>query len=93
MKNFFNINIEVNVKEEKVINIFLEEKCEINLKIEESINNILPYYEGEYKIIPGIDEKLLETKDKSMKDDVVVLEIPRYQFDNLSNGQTVVIGG
>lgn len=53
----------------------------------------LPYYTGEYNVTPSISQKVLETSNKSMSKDVVVLEIPKYQFDNLSNGQTVVIGG
>lgn len=78
------INIPLKVKESESINISVSEG---------GTSERLPYYTGEYNVTPSISQKVLETRNKSMSKDVVVLEIPKYQFDNLSNGQTVVIGG
>lgn len=69
-----------------------EEQIEIEIN-EGGSGNRLPYYTGPYEVVPEVDKKVLETKDKSMAEDVVVLEIPKYQFDNTAKGQTVVIGG
>lgn len=51
------------------------------------------YYEGEYEVIPSIEEQVLETNRKYMKDDVTVKEIPYAEVTNLANGITVTIGG
>ena len=47
-------------------------------------------YEGEYVITPHTYEQVFETKNKTMKDDLTVLEIP---YDETTNpyGTTVVI--
>lgn len=50
------------------------------------------YYEGEYEVIPSIEEQVLETNRKYMKDDVTVKEIPYAEVANLANGITVTIG-
>ena len=78
------INISLKVKESESIDIFVSEG---------GSSERFPYYKGEYEVTPSVNQKILETSNKSMSKDVVVLEIPKYQFDNLSNGQTVVIGG
>lgn len=78
------INISLKVKESESVDIFVSEG---------GSSERLPYYKGEYEVTPSVNQKVLETNNKSMANDVVVLEIPRYQFDNLSDGQTVVIGG
>lgn len=74
------------------VEIGLEE--EIKIEVEEGGGGEkLPYYTGDYYVIPSTKEKVLETKNKSMSDNVTVLKIPKYEFDNVSKGQTVVIGG
>ena len=52
----------------------------------------LPDYEGEYQITPRITEQILETKDKSMVDNVTIFQIPYAAVSNPSGGQTVTIG-
>ena len=49
-------------------------------------------YQGNYTVTPKVTSQKLQTKDKLMKDDVVVLEIPYYETSNIS-GKTVYIGG
>lgn len=53
----------------------------------------LPYYEGEYEITPKWENITLNTKQKSMKDNVKVTEIPYLEVENPQGGVTVVIGG
>ena len=51
------------------------------------------YYTGEYNITPKTYSKsTLETAGLTMLDDVVVLEIPKYEVSNDSEGQTLIIG-
>lgn len=50
------------------------------------------YYDGDYVVIPlAEEEKVLETKNKLMSDDVTVKKVPSYSVDN-EYGQTVSIG-
>lgn len=51
------------------------------------------YYEGDYVVIPKMEQQKLATKDKTIRDDVTVEEIPVYQTENISGGFTVIIGG
>lgn len=52
-----------------------------------------PMYEGPYEVTPLFDEQILETRKKSMADDVTVLAIPIYEVSNPQGGTTVTIGG
>lgn len=50
-------------------------------------------YEGPYSIKPLPDEaQVLNTKNKTMTDDLTVLEIPYWETSN-TYGKTVIIGG
>lgn len=53
-----------------------------------------PYeeYEGPYNVVPRFREQTLETKNKTMIDDVTVETIPVYRTINPSGGNTVSIG-
>lgn len=52
----------------------------------------LPDYNGEYEVTPDEEEQTLFTKNKSMKDDVIIKAIPTYEVSN-STGTTFIIGG
>ena len=52
----------------------------------------LPNYEGSYEITPRVVEQMLETKDKSMIDDVTVNAIPYVEVSNVGGGFTATIG-
>lgn len=52
----------------------------------------VPTYEGAYTVTPKIHEQSLATKNKRMKADVTIKEIPYYETSNIS-GKTVYIGG
>ena len=68
-----------------------------NTWVEASTLNIktyeLPTYEGEYEVTPKVYEnKTLQTKNHSMKNDILIRKIPQAEVSNLSNGTTLIIG-
>ena len=50
-------------------------------------------YDGDYRVIPKFTEKVLQTKNKLMKDNVSVSPIEVARVSNPSGGTTVYIGG
>lgn len=52
-----------------------------------------PNYEGDYEVTPRVEDIILETKERSMQDDLTILAIPYYETTNLSGGYTAIIGG
>ena len=63
------------------------EASTLNIKTSE-----LPTYEGEYEVTPKVYEnKTLQTKNHSMKDNITVKKIPQYEVSN-DNGYTLIIG-
>ena len=65
----------------------------IEVDIKDGSGGMLPPYEGEYVITPKpFLEQVLETKNKSMTDDVTVLEIPYSEVANPQGGKTANIG-
>ena len=63
------------------------------VQYETNINNSSSYptYTDSYDIIPRIEDQTLNTKNKVLKDDVLVESIPYYQTSN-EYGNTVYIG-
>ena len=50
-------------------------------------------YTGAYQVMPKIyGPVVLETKDKSMADDVTVLKIPQFEVSNEAGGNTLIMG-
>ncbi len=49
-------------------------------------------YEGSYNLVPKVLAQSVETKDKVMKDNVTVAEIPFHEVSN-ETGKTAIIGG
>lgn len=65
------------------------------LRVEEvrAVNNF-PKYEGEYTATPCCGDKLiLETKDKTLRENIEIEPIPYNEVTNFSGGYTVTIGG
>lgn len=50
-------------------------------------------YDGDYRVIPKFTEKVLQTKNKFMKDNVSVAPIEVARVSNPGGGTTVYIGG
>lgn len=49
-------------------------------------------YQGEYEVTPKVTEQVIPTKDKLLKEDVIVNSIPFFNVSNTSGGNTVYIG-
>lgn len=57
------------------------------------VHDKLPEYAGSYEITPlAYEAQTLETKDKTMTENLTVLEIPLFEVSN-EYGTTVNIGG
>jgi hypothetical protein len=61
-------------------------------KVKTAETKPLPYYEGEYVITPKFTDQVLETKQKSMSDDVTVEKITTLEVDNEAGGVTYIFG-
>lgn len=73
------------------IELKVEQEKELVLKLDEG--SMPDPYNGEYIIYPKVDmEQQLKTKNKSMSDNVTVMEIPVSEVSNES-GTTFIIGG
>ena len=73
---------------------FQEENSEIATDLNVNYNVLADkdIYEGEYQVTPkAYDKQKLKTKNKTLIEDVTVLEVPFFKVDN-NFGQTVSIG-
>lgn len=68
------------------------EKIHFNFENKIILGNFGEIYDGDYVVIPQIQEQSLTTKDKFLKDNVKIKKIPYYEITNISNGKTVYIG-
>ena len=59
--------------------------------VTEVISSDIPYYTGQYTVIPTMENQTLETRNKVLTDDVTVKKIPMYETTNLAGGTTVYI--
>ena len=87
--------IKIIVRKENDIKIsFGKENGDIKLDFKDKviIGGQYQEYEGEYEVTPRTVAQVLPTKEKNMKNDVTVKEIPFYEVGNLQNGKTVYIG-
>lgn len=50
-------------------------------------------YNESYEITPSVSQQILQTKNKTMINDLTIKSIPYYEVANTSNGITVTIGG
>ena len=57
-----------------------------------AIGGVEETYNGSYEVTPKVYPQSLHTKNKVMKENISILEIPYYETSNLS-GKTVYIGG
>ena len=53
----------------------------------------IPIYNGEYEVIPKVEEDIiLQTKGYAMADNVKIKEIPSYEVKNSAGGYTFIVG-
>lgn len=76
-------NLDVDYTESFVINLTIEEG---------GGGSPLPYYDGAYSVVPRKIEQVLETKNKSMRDDVTIDPINYAEVTNPQGGKTATIG-
>lgn len=69
-----------------------ESTTEIDVTFDASAGGRLPYYDGAYVVDPRKVSQTLDTKNKSMRDDVVVNEIYYAETSNVGGGYTAYIG-
>ena len=73
--------------------VIAQNDMEIEIGLDEGSGGKLPTYDGEYIVTPKpFEEQVLATKNKSLVDDVTVLEIPYSEVTNPEGGKTVNIG-
>ena len=53
----------------------------------------LPYYYGDYVVVPKMVSQILNTENRSLFEDVIVTSIPYKEEENAAGGLTVTIGG
>lgn len=68
-------------------------KSEDRIKGTISISTTCEDYKGSYEVTPSVDEQIVPTANKHMKQDLSVKSIPYYEVDNTYDGTTVIIGG
>ena len=75
------------------LDIFLEDGSqELEIELVGGSEGRLPWYLGDYVVDPRKVEQTLETKNKSMRDDVTINPIFYAETSNPSGGLTVIIG-
>lgn len=67
-------------------------KGKMSGKVKSAETKPLPEYEGEYVIDPKFEDITLETKKKSLYDDMTVKAITTLEVDNEQGGTTFIIG-
>ena len=56
-----------------------------------AVGTVNEEYDGEYSVIPTLENQTLATADKLMKQDVTVEKIPHYEVSNNAGGTTFII--
>lgn len=86
--------LEVEFSENVPLEVQFLESASLNADMGQVIEvPTAPPYRGEYEVIPKFTEEVLKTKNKLMKDDVVVYPIEVARVSNPSGGTTIYIGG
>lgn len=85
-------DLELNIQHEIPLDVDLSIEGQLELTISEGGGSLLPYYDGSYQVVPRKIEQVLDTKNKSMRDDVTIDPINYSETINPQGGNTVVIG-
>lgn len=70
----------------------IDAKGRMSGKVKSAETKPLPWYEGEYVITPKFTEQVLETKQRSLSDNVTVEKITTLEVDNEAGGVTYIFG-
>lgn len=82
----------ISAKQSLVGEIYQRQKLVGDISISNTVIIDHDEFEGSYEVKPMVEPQTLPTKEKLMKQDLVVLAIPYSEVTNLSNGITVTIG-
>lgn len=88
------INISFRCEEQHIPLYFESDRKELEITFEhyqQIIANSVGNYDGDYLVIPKVENQVLLTKQKFMKNNVEVLAIPYFEVSN-DFGNTVTIG-
>lgn len=78
--------LNVNLKKAPILNANI-----LNINVQAG-GEYIPTYDGEYFVIPQVEEQTLFTKNKKMVENVEISAIPYAEVTNSANGKTVTIG-
>ena len=90
-----NVSLRGSISEEEQLSGALSPHATLSGKISDAATKppAYPPYTGQYEVTPSISgEQVLETKDRYMTDNLVVLEVPYSEVSNTADGITVYIG-
>ena len=85
-------DLQLKIEHEIPLDVDLSIEGQLELTIDEGGGSPLPYYDGSYQVVPRKIEQVLDTKNKSMRDDVTVNAINYSEVSNPQGGKTVNIG-
>lgn len=77
-----------------IIDVYLEKTYELDIGLELGTilsGDVLPVWEGPYSITPRAAEQSFETRNKKMRDDLIVEEVPLQEVLNPQGGTTLII--
>lgn len=85
--------LDVEISTPKQLDISIDDDVKtLDLSIDAASGGRLPWYDGDYVVDPRKVEQVLETKHKSMRNDVTINPIFYSETSNLGGGLTAVIG-
>ena len=73
------------------VHLKIRTRAPVHLRIRRGGDSPAAWYEGPYEVTPTRSEQTLGTRDKTMREDVTVHEIPYYETAN-PYGKTYIIG-
>lgn len=86
--------MKLTINDKKNIDLDINNGKSVNIGgLEDSIFTYqAPVYEGEYNVIPkAYEEQVLQTKEKTLLENVTVQKVPFYEISNAGGGTTVYI--
>ena len=86
--------MKLTINDKKKIDLDINNGKNVNIGgLEDSVFTYqAPVYEGEYNVIPkAYEEQVLQTKEKTLLENVTVQKVPFYEVSNTSGGNTVNI--
>lgn len=86
------VAVDVSIDSEVFVDTSLDEDIEMGLGVDISVGGGGVPYKGDYIVAPKpFSSTTLETRGRTLSDDVTVLEIPYFETSNVS-GLTIYIG-